>query len=119
MRPAPQHHERDNPETQWEKPGWKTIPARAPGNWLRNSIGCGLGDDAEQLSRWGFATTAFDISPTAIQECRARFPKSAVSYVVASRLAMPDEQWDAFHLVFESCTLQALPSEVRAVARSF
>ncbi len=29
-------------------------------------IGSGLGDDAEQLAAWGFQTTAFDISATAI-----------------------------------------------------
>lgn len=36
-------------------------------------IGCGLGDDAEELFRRGFDTTAFDISPTAISWCRRRF----------------------------------------------
>ena len=29
-------------------------------------IGCGLGDDAEELARAGFAVVAFDVSPTAI-----------------------------------------------------
>ncbi len=33
-------------------------------------IGCGYGDDAEFLPRLGFQVVAFDISPTAISECK-------------------------------------------------
>src|SRR5687767_11870691 len=33
-------------------------------------VGCGLGDDAEELARRGFAVVAFDISETAISWCR-------------------------------------------------
>jgi hypothetical protein len=29
--------------------------------------GCGLGDDAEEVSRRGYRVTAFDVSPTAIR----------------------------------------------------
>src|SRR5262245_10456194 len=46
-------------------------------------VGCGLGDDAEELARRGFAVTAFDISPTAIEWCRKRFADTPVSYCVA------------------------------------
>ena len=42
-------------------------------------IGCGFGDDAEQLAEWGFRTTAFDISETAIRGCRRRFPRESAS----------------------------------------
>src|SRR5437764_1246542 len=38
--------------------------------------GCGLGANAEYLARLGFATTAFDISPTAIRLARHRHPDS-------------------------------------------
>src|SRR5690348_882607 len=41
-------------------------------------IGCGLGDDAEEFARLGFAVTAFDISPTAIQWSHKRFADSKV-----------------------------------------
>jgi len=79
-------------------------------------IGCGLGDDAEELSRRGFDTTAFDISPTAISWCRRRFPKSAVCYAVADLFRTPDEWANAFDFVLESYTLQVLPSSLREEA---
>lgn len=76
-------------------------------------IGCGLGDDAEELDRRGCRTTAFDISPTAIEWCRRRFPKSRVSYAVADLLDTPPSWKAGFDLVVESYTLQALPSGIR------
>lgn len=79
-------------------------------------IGCGLGDDAEELSRRGFDTTAFDISPTAISWCRRRFPKSSVRYVVADLFKTPDEWANRFDFVLECYTLQVLPPNLRAPA---
>jgi SAM-dependent methyltransferase len=79
-------------------------------------IGCGLGDDAEELSRRGFDVTAFDISPTAISWCRERFPKSSVCYVEADLLRPPDAWERGFDFVLESYTLQVLPSELRSEA---
>lgn len=77
-------------------------------------VGCGYGDDAELLAGAGFAVTAFDVAPTAIESCRARYPTSAVDYVVADALAPPAAWRAAFDLVFESYTLQVLPEEARA-----
>ncbi|WP_433520960.1 class I SAM-dependent methyltransferase [Nocardia pseudovaccinii] len=79
-------------------------------------IGCGYGQDAEYIARLGFATTAFDISPTAIAEVRQRFPKSAVEYVVADLLDLPAAWRDAFDLVVESITVQSMPVSVRGTA---
>ncbi|HDQ44182.1 MAG TPA: class I SAM-dependent methyltransferase [bacterium] len=79
-------------------------------------IGCGLGDDAEELAARGFTTTAFDISPTAIDGCRVRFPGSRVRYVTANLFAAPSEWNRAFDLVVESYTLQVLPDALRARA---
>jgi hypothetical protein len=79
-------------------------------------IGCGFGDDAEQLSQWGFRTTAFDISETAIRGCRKRFPESGVEYVNADLLNAPARWARAFDFVLESYTLQALPPDIRAHA---
>ena len=76
-------------------------------------IGCGLGDDAEELARRGWNVTAFDISPTAIDWCRKRFANSKVSYVAADLLDPPKHWTRAFDFVLESYTLQAVPPEVR------
>ncbi len=76
-------------------------------------IGCGLGDNAEELARRGFRVTAFDISPTAIEWCKRRFPRTKVEYRVADLLAPPEEWSQGFDLVLECLTLQALPREVR------
>ena len=45
-------------------------------------VGCGLGDDAEALAKYGYLVTAFDISHTAIAWCKKRFPNSKVNYLV-------------------------------------
>ena len=54
-------------------------------------VGCGLGDDAEELARRGFETTAFDISKTAIAWSQRRFPQSQVSYIVSDLFSSPAE----------------------------
>jgi 2-polyprenyl-3-methyl-5-hydroxy-6-metoxy-1,4-benzoquinol methylase len=79
-------------------------------------IACGLGDDAEQLASWGFESAAFDISETAIQMARKRFPQSAVNYRVADLFKPPAEWEQKFDFVFEANTVQALPAAIRAEA---
>jgi SAM-dependent methyltransferase len=76
-------------------------------------IGCGYGDDAEELARRGFAVSAFDFSPTAIGRARERFPESRVDYRVADLFDLPAEWSGRFDLVVEIRTLQSLPIEVR------
>jgi SAM-dependent methyltransferase len=76
-------------------------------------IGCGYGDDAEELARHGFAVSAFDFSPTAIGHARERFPESTVDYRVADLFDLPVEWSGRFDLVVEIRTLQSLPIEVR------
>jgi SAM-dependent methyltransferase len=76
-------------------------------------VGCGLGDDAEELSRRGFDTTAFDISCTAISWCRRRFPNSSVRYAEADLLQPPEDWAGRFGLVVESYTLQVLTPSLR------
>ncbi|MDQ7024218.1 MAG: class I SAM-dependent methyltransferase [Anaerolineae bacterium] len=75
-------------------------------------VGCGLGDDAEYLAKLGFNVTAFDVSATAITICERRFPQSDVAYVHADLFAMPQDWQQAFDFVFESRTIQALPSNI-------
>jgi SAM-dependent methyltransferase len=79
-------------------------------------IGCGLGDDAEELARRGYAVTAFDISPTAIARCRERFPQSPVDYRVADVLSLPGEWQGRFGLAVEINTIQSLPRADRTAA---
>lgn len=78
--------------------------------------GCGLGDDAEQLARWGFRTTAFDISETAIRNARKRFPSSKVDYHATDLLNPPMHWRGQFDFVLESHTLQVLPAALRPQA---
>ena len=79
-------------------------------------VGSGLGDDAEELARRGFRTTAFDISKTAVAKSRKRFPNSVVKYVVADLFKTPAEWQSGFEFVLESYTLQVLPPNLRAEA---
>lgn len=75
-------------------------------------VGCGLGDDAEAMAHYGFAVTAFDISPEAIRWCQRRFPASPVHYAVADLLALPCEWRQQFDFIVEAYTLQSLPDDV-------
>jgi SAM-dependent methyltransferase len=79
-------------------------------------VGCGLGDDSEELARRGLEVTAFDISPTAIAWTRRRFPQSLVKYVVADLLSIPNQWHGAFDFVFEAYTLQVLPTPLHSQA---
>lgn len=79
-------------------------------------IGCGPGDDAEQLAQWGFETTAFDVSQTAIRMAKKQFPETRVDYRVEDLFA-PLAEWTLkFDFVFEANTLQALPVHLREKA---
>jgi SAM-dependent methyltransferase len=79
-------------------------------------VGCGLGDDAQAVAARGAAVTAFDLSPTAIDWCRRRFPDSRVEFVVANLLDAPPAWRGAFDLVVEINTLQAMPVALREPA---
>jgi 2-polyprenyl-3-methyl-5-hydroxy-6-metoxy-1,4-benzoquinol methylase len=74
-------------------------------------VGCGLGDDAEALAKYGFDVSAFDISPEAIEWCHRRFPESPVHYTVDNLLALTDDWNGRFHFIMEAYTLQALPDQ--------
>jgi len=94
---------------------WKAHPFDTSGKSAL-VIASGLGDDSEQLAAWGFKTTAFDISKTAIDATKKRFPKSLVKYVVADLFDPPPAWRHSFDFVFETNTLQALPAAVRPEA---
>jgi SAM-dependent methyltransferase len=94
---------------------WDAHPQKTAGKTAL-TIGCGFGDDAEQLAAWGFRTTAFDIAETAIRNCQKRFPNSPVKYVAANLLEPPSDWRHSFDFVFEANTLQALPATLRPLA---
>ena len=80
-------------------------------------IGCGVGDDAEALSEFGFEVTAFDISVTAIELCKNRYKDTKVNYVVADLFDYPKEWSKSFDVVYECNTIQVLPGDYRIKAR--
>jgi SAM-dependent methyltransferase len=80
------------------------------------TVGCGLGDDAEALSRFGCRVTAFDISSSAMEMCAKRFPGSEVEYLVADLFAAPESWQRGFDLVYECNTIQILVGEARQQA---
>jgi SAM-dependent methyltransferase len=75
-------------------------------------VGCGLGNDAELIAARGFATIAFDISPSAIELARRRYPESVVDYRQADLFDLPAEWRRSFDLVVECYTVQALPPDL-------
>jgi SAM-dependent methyltransferase len=95
---------------------WLTSPRAAHLGRAAIVVGCGLGDDAEELARRGQRVTAFDVAATAVDWCRRRFSQSAVSYLVADLLQPPDVWRGAFDFVLEAYTLQVLPPTIRRAA---
>jgi ubiquinone/menaquinone biosynthesis C-methylase UbiE len=79
-------------------------------------VGCGLGDDAEELAKRGFHVTAFDVSPNAIAWAKQRFPDSSVNYQATNLLEAPAVWQQAFDFVLEIYTIQALLVKLRTQA---
>jgi SAM-dependent methyltransferase len=94
---------------------WQAHPQETTGKSAL-VIGSALGDDAEQLSTWGYRTTAFDISETAVLLARKRYPNTAVDYLAFDLLAPPSSLCRQFDFVFEANTLQVLPAALRPPA---
>jgi SAM-dependent methyltransferase len=94
--------------------------AREPkGGGLRAMVvGCGPGHDAAYVAELGFDTVAFDVSATAVAAAGRRFADSGVRFLTADLLDPPSQWREAFDLVVESYTVQALPvpSHPRAIA---
>jgi SAM-dependent methyltransferase len=80
--------------------------------------GCGVGGDAGFVASLGFSVVAFDISPTAIDGARSRFPGSCVDYTPGDLLNPPASWRGAFDLVVEICTVQPLHGTARTTALS-
>lgn len=79
-------------------------------------VGCGLGDDARYLRNLGFAVTAFDISPTAIEWAKKLDSDTEIRFEVMN-LFNPFRDWlHAFDFVLEVYTIQPLQSQLREQA---
>jgi cyclopropane fatty-acyl-phospholipid synthase-like methyltransferase len=72
-------------------------------------VGCGMGDDAIELETLGFQVTAFDVSASAIEYCKERFPHSKVNFEQADLLEDQSQWRRKFDFVLEIFTIQALP----------
>jgi len=94
----------------WKEHRWEAAGRRAL------VIGSGLGDDSEQLAAWGFQTTAFDISKTAIENAKKRYPHTQVDYVVRDLFHPPSAWVGSFGFVLEVYTLQSFPAKLREKA---
>jgi SAM-dependent methyltransferase len=79
-------------------------------------VGAGLGTDAEFVASLGFDTLGFDISPTAVRLANERSTQPRARYEVGDLFALPPAWLQAFDLVVEIWTVQALPVDVRAEA---
>lgn len=79
-------------------------------------VGAGTGWDTELMADLGYETTAFDISPTAVETAQRKHPDSKAKYQVADLLKPPAEWHGAFDLVVEIFTVQALPIALQAEA---
>ena len=106
--------DRDEPQAVLVE--WAAARPAPPPGATALVVGCGLGRDAEHIASLGYATTAFDVSPTAIGSARRRHPGSAVDYVTADVLDPPAAWRQAFDLVVESITVQSLPPDRHTAA---
>lgn len=79
-------------------------------------VGAGLGRDSEYLASLRYETVAFDVSPTAVESTRSRYPATTVDYRTADLLDPPAEWHHAFDVVVESMTVQALPVALHEAA---
>jgi 2-polyprenyl-3-methyl-5-hydroxy-6-metoxy-1,4-benzoquinol methylase len=72
-------------------------------------IGCGLGDDAMALAEAGYDVTAIDVSQTALDLAKERFPDANITFKKQDIFEY-DVQFD---FVFEAFTIQSLPVAFR------
>lgn len=79
-------------------------------------VGCGLGDDVRELADRGYEVMGFDVSPTAIEWARTRYPELAERFVVADLFRLPATLLRRADVVIEINTLQALHPDLRAAA---
>lgn len=72
-------------------------------------VGCGLGDDVALFAERGYDVLGLDLSPTAIDWARRRFPDHAGRFETVDVTALPSNLVRRFDLVVEVYTIQAVP----------
>lgn len=96
------------------------LNAEAPGRVRPGArtvvVGCGLGDDVVELLNRGYDATGFDVSQTAIEWARRRFPQHAESFMVSDLFELPARMRRRFDLVVEANTIQAVSRDQREAA---
>jgi SAM-dependent methyltransferase len=75
-------------------------------------VGCGLGEDAQELIKRGYDVTAFDSSPTSVAWARELYPQDAHCYYTADVFDPPGRWRHRFDLVVEINTIQSMPPEM-------
>ncbi|MBX3317984.1 MAG: class I SAM-dependent methyltransferase [Phycisphaeraceae bacterium] len=76
-------------------------------------VGCGLGDDVALFADRGYDVLGLDLSPTAVEWARHRFPDHAGRFETADLRTLPTRLARRFDLVVEAYTIQAVPFSVR------
>ncbi|MGA0419385.1 MAG: class I SAM-dependent methyltransferase [Phycisphaerales bacterium] len=112
----------DRSRVPWNRGGTAGAPDPALIDWLDRDAptllragsrvlvpGCGLGDDARELSRRGYETTAFDLSATAIAWAQELDADDAVRYSTGDLFEPPDRWLGRFDLVAECFCVQSMP----------
>ena len=79
-------------------------------------VGCGLGDDAEYLSKLGYKVSASDASQTAIRWAKKRYPESKVNFFVDDLSSENEVRPRDFDLVIEVRVLQSISKAFRSEA---
>jgi len=62
-------------------------------------LGCGLGEEVAELSRRGYDTVGFDVSPTAVRIAKSRFADLDCSFIEADWSVLPSVYRHRFDLV--------------------
>lgn len=76
--------------------------------------GCGLGDDVALFAERGYDVLGIDLSPTAVEWARQRFPNHAGRFESGDLTDLPSRLARRFDLVVEAYTLQSVPFARRA-----
>ena len=76
-------------------------------------IGCGLGDDAQFLSKMGYIVDAIDISPTSIKLAKQRFDNRDINFSVEDIFSLPSNMINNYDFIYEGLTIQSIDPKHR------